>query len=178
MGSFGAGPATINVGLFNEIGGNDKETNSYLVQAAGSLMNDNLKLNLAWLSQSDNTALNPQSIGDVVDFYATYGMDTWFVNFELLDGSTSVDGLPDMAYGLTGHMDFGSGMGATLRYENVSYNDVGSTSVDDSSTITLAFLYAVTDNLSLNAEYNSVDVGGTTDKADEFLLEALATFGN
>lgn len=170
-----AGPATINVGVLNEIGGVVADENSYLIQASGEVM-DGLKLNLAYLTQADNTPSNPNSGENLMDFYATYGMDNWWVNLEIADAAVSADGFFDMAYGLTGHMDFGSGFGGTLRYENVSYNDIGSTSVDDTTTLTVFGSYAAADNLSLNLEINNVDVGGTTDKANEVLLEALATF--
>ena len=170
------GPAMINVGVLNDLQGANEE-NSFLLQAGGSPM-DGLNLNIAWLSQADNTANNSGSYEDIVDAYVTYGMDNWFVNLEILDFANSTDGLPDGGYGLTGHMDFGNGFGATLRYEAIQYNDVGATSVDDDKSTTVAGTYAVNDNLSFNAEINTLDVGGNADKANEFILEAVGTFGN
>ena len=55
---------------------------------------------------------------------------------------------------------------------------LGATSVDDDKTTTVAGTYAVNDNLSFNAEINTLDVGGNADKANEFILEAVGTFGN
>ena len=168
------------IGVLNEIGGVDNENNSFLVQASGSPV-DGLNLNLSYLTQSDNTAINASSAENLLDFYATYGMDNWWVNLEYLDGAGDANGLFDMGFGLTGHMDFGNGFGGTLRYESLSFNDVGAVSVDDTTTITVAGTYAVASNLSLNLELNSVDTGDRivtdSDTATEVLLEAVGTFG-
>ena len=173
--AFNAGPAAINVGLLNDLQGANEE-NSFLLQAAGSPV-DGLNLNIALVTQADNTANNASSAENVIDAYATYGMDNWFVNLEILSLSNSANSFPDGGWGLTGHMDFGNGFGATLRYDVITYNDTGAgASVDDDQSTTLAGTWTVNDNLGINLEINSLDVGGTSDKANEALLEAVGTF--
>jgi hypothetical protein len=172
---FNAGPAMINVGVLNDLQGAAEE-NSFLLSAGIKPM-DGLDLKISLITQADTTAGNPASLENIIDAYATYGMDNWFVNLEILDAGTSADGLVDNGWGLTGHMDFGGGFGATLRYDTLSYNDIVGVSQDDSTSTTIAGTYTASDNLAFNLEINSLDLGGTTDKSTEVLLEAVGTFG-
>lgn len=170
---FGAGPANISVGLLNDLQGAN-ESNSLLITAGGSPM-DGLDLQLGIVTQADNTALNTASLENLIDIYATYGMDNWWVNFEFLSAGTDADSMVDTGMGLTGHMDFGNGFGATLRFDTVAYNDTGAVSNDDSTSTTLAGTYAAADNLGFVLEFRTDD-DGTTDTS-RVTLEAVGTFG-
>ena len=173
--NFGAGPASINVGVLDELGRN-AEANSLLLQASGSPM-DGMNLEFSFVTQEDWDAVNnPTSGGNLMDINGTYGMDNWFVGLELMDAADDGDGLPDNAYGLYGHIDAGNGFGATLRYDTVSYNDIGAVSVDDTTSTTLAGTWAAADNLGFNLEFRSDDDG--TDSFSTILLEAVATLGD
>jgi len=173
--NFAAGPASINVGVLDELGRND-EANSLLLQASGSPM-DGMNLEFSFITQEDyDAAFNPSSGGNLWDLNGTYGMDNWFVGLEIMDAADDGDGLPDNAYGLYGHIDAGNGFGATLRYDTVAYNDVGAVSVDDTTSTTLAGSYAAADNLGFNLEIRSDDNG--TDSFSSVLLEAVATLGD
>lgn len=170
---FGAGPANISVGLLNDLH-DAAEENSLLITAGGS-PTEGLNLQLGVVTQADNTAANPNSLENIIDLYATYTSGSWWVNAELLDAGTDADGMVDTGFGLTGHVDFGNGFGGTLRYDTVSYNDVGATSVDDTTSTTVAGSYAAADNLGLVLEIRSDDNG--VDTFNSVTLEALGTFG-
>ncbi len=172
--AFNAGPAAINVGLLDELGRN-AEANSFLLQASGSPM-DGLNLEASFVTQEDyDAAFNPTSVGNVFDINGTFGMDNWFVGADIMDGADDGDGLMDNAYGIFGNMDFGA-FSAFLRYDTVTYNDVGSTSVDDTTSTTLAGTWSANDNLDMLVEFRSDDNG--TDTFNSVLLEAVATLGD
>lgn len=172
---FGAGPANITLGLLQEIGGGSgaphNEAMSFLANVNGDVM-DGLNLELGFLSQEDNTALNTGSLESLVDFNATWTMGGWTVAGEILTAGKVVDN----SFGLMGNYDFGNGWGATARYDVTSFED---SAVDDQNSLTLYGSWAPTDNLSIGLEWREDDNGGsaTNSKEDQLMLEFIATIG-
>ena len=175
LGFNAGGAADIKVGMVNELGDN-AEANSFMLQASGSPM-DGLNLEGSFVTQEDyDAAFNPNSAGNIFDINGTYGMDNWFVGLDILDGADDGDGLPDNAWSIFGNLDFGNGFSGSLRYDTVAYNDVGSTSVDDTTSTTVAGTWSANDNMDLLLEVRSDDNG--TDTFNSVYLEAVATLGD
>ncbi|WP_455201052.1 outer membrane beta-barrel protein [Kaarinaea lacus] len=167
------------VGYLNDLG-DVADKNSVKIAAEVTAVK-NLDIVLGLITQESPTAVggNPASVGDIFDIFAKYKWNNWLFGGEILIADEQVDS----GFMLMANYQFNNKFSLTGRYDFVKYDVTG---VDDTSSITVAGLYSISENLFANAEIRFNDdpnqspvpftpaVGegdGTTAR-----LELLATF--
>ncbi len=169
--AFGVGPANIQVGLLNEIRGNN-EANSLLFAVDGEVM-DGLALELGVLTQESNKAGNPASMENLIDLNAVWKTGGLTVAGEIFSAGKIVDS----AYALLGNYDFGNGWGVTGRFDIVNFE---ATTNSNDKTMTLVGIWKPTDKLTTNLEYRKLDNGesGVAEVSENsIVLEFIAVVG-
>ncbi len=150
--SYKAGDITAFAGFLNDLGGVPEENSIKLGAEIRSI--PNMTLTAGLITQDDGTIANP-TIENIIDINALWNVsDKLTVGGELMLPGEIIDmGLMVMA-----NFKVDDKFSGTARFDMVSYDIAGS---DDTTSITLAGLYAIENNLFANAEIriNSDDNG-------------------
>ena len=159
-----AGPANVTVGLVNDdtVTGTADAGTGVLLNVNGSVM-EGLHVELGYLSQD-------MGDGDLLDINAMYSMDAWFAGLDYLSADPTAGTDFDSGYSVIGGFDFGNGVVAKARMENLE--TMAGTETD---VTTLYVTYAVSDNLSVALQQENTEVGTAAD-TDLTQLELIATF--
>jgi len=156
------GPVTLTGAVLNDLGHSDLEKNSFAIVANLEAMKG-LDFELGYVTQDNAKKTNA---GNVLDVNATYKIQGFTVGAEFL----TADKIVDTAMGVTANYRYNDKFGATIRFDNVSFEAAGA---KDSTGITVAGSYSLDKNLDVRAEYKQVDAG-STDKSG--VLQFVAKF--
>lgn len=192
-GAYNFGKGTLTVALLNELQQTNEE-NSIAV-ALNVTPIDNLDVELGYVTEADrqdsaNATYGSQGtiVGSAENWWdanATYKWRKLTLGAEVL----GADQVVDLAYMLVGNYAFEQGVGITLRYDSVSYQDTTVapilTNLKDTETVTVAASYMLASNLTALVEYRMQDdandttagpSGGVIADGDLVQLEFVATF--
>jgi len=159
-----AGPANVTVGLVNDTtvsGGPDAGT-GVLLNVNGSVM-EGLHVELGYLSQDAKA-------GDLIDINALYEHGPFIAGLDYMSADPAAGTDFDSGYSVIGGFDFGNGVVAKARIENLE--DMAGTETD---VTTLYVAYSVSDNLTVALQQENTEVGAAAD-TDLTTLELIATF--
>jgi len=157
------GPATITLGVLNDIGNADNEKNSFALVANITPVKG-LDLELGYVTQED-TDITPTA-GNVLDVNAVYSIAGATISLDYLAADNVIDSAIEVGLGYA----ITDKIGVYGRYDVVAYE----ADIDDTTTMTLYASYQLASNLLVSAEYHSADNGTDTD--DSAGLEFIATF--
>jgi len=161
------GPATITLGVLNDIGNADNEKNSFALVANVTPVKG-LDLELGYVTQEDTDAT--PTAGNVVDFNAVYSIAGATVSLDYLAGENVVDSAVEVGLGYA----VTDKIGVYARYDVVDYNKDYMNDKKDTTTTTLYASYQLASNLLVAAEYHIADDGNDDDAMAG--LEFIATF--
>jgi len=153
------GPATITLAALNDIGLSDLEKNSFAAVANLS-PTKGADVEIGYVTQ-------PNGAGNVWDVNAAYSIMGATVGVEVLGAENVVD----LAYAGTVNYMVNNLFGATVRFDNVSYEAAGT---KDSKTYALAGIVNAAKNLTVLLEFHRSDDGTTED--DMIVAEFVAQF--
>lgn len=151
------GPATITVGVLNEIGHNDLSKNSFAAVVNLAAVKD-LDLELGYVTQEAGAK-------NVLDINATYSIMGATIGVEYLMPEEIIDS----AVGLTVNYKINNMLNATVMYDMVT-----PAAGDDTTSYAVALTAAPDPNLTVAAEYYNFNDGNDDDPAVG--LEFIATF--